>query len=347
MRRHAAVPSSAGRGSPASAVPALPAETLPTATLVWDGGQLPACERSELLRKNVSVYLGRDPFEDGAPLTIRIGVRRAPDAETLIADVSEVDDQGHSLGVRSVHGGESCETLDEPLTLVVALMLDEPLAVPERQLEVAPRPPQAPEQPAKPTADDAEDSDTVSNVSGSEAEETPPAHAFVSAGIGTSFGKLPFLNYGPQLQVVWKPRRFWGLELSGGALFGSRADLPGSGTIDFRLLELGGALCPLESLRDGILLRGCAGVAVGWLRAESHGLEPPHSRTEVVFSPEAHLQIAKNVGEILLFGGGVEVAFPIRPNQYVYRDAEGVRQQAFQMAIPSLSLELFVAGRLH
>ena len=323
-----------------------PVDALPSANLIWDGGQLPVCDRSTILRQNVGVYLGRDPFEDDAPLTIRVLLHRAPETGVVVADVSEVDDQGHVLGVRSVHGGASCETLDEPLTLVVALMLDSTPVAPQSQPEVVPQPPQPNERPTAPGADDALDSELTASASDSAAEEVQPAHAFVSAGIGTSFGKLPSFNFGPQLQLVFKPRRFWGLELSGGLLGGSSVELAGSGEIDFRLLELGAALCPLESLRDGLLLRGCGGLSVGWLRAESHDLEPPHQRTELFLSPELHLQVAQSIGKGFLLGGGVGASFPIRPNQYVYRDPEGIPHVAFQMSIPSVNVGLFIARHL-
>jgi len=322
----------------------VPADTLPAAALVWDGGQVPACDRSTLLRQNVSVYLGRDPFQDDAPLTIRVALRRASEADALIADVSEVDEQGHVLGVRSVRGSR-CETLDEPLTLVVALMLDETTSNSEPAREPAPPPPKPNERETEPAAEQSSDSELISPVAEDPSREMQPGHAFVSLGIGTSLGKLPFVNYGLQLQAVFKPRRFWGLEFSAGALGGSRVDLPSSGTINFLLLELGAALCPLESLHDGILLRGCGGLAVGWLRAESHDLVPTRRRTEVVLSPELHLQLAHSIGSNFLLGGGLGAAFPIRPNQYVYRDPDGVRRSAFQMSIPSFTLGLFLARR--
>jgi hypothetical protein len=322
-----------------------PVDTLPSAALIWDGGQLPACDRSTALRKNVGVYLGRDPFEDDAPLTIRVGLRRAPETGAVIADVSEVDGGGHVLGVRSVAGGASCETLDEPLTLVVALMLDGTHLPAERQTELPPQPPQPPQTRSDAAADDALDSDLASSAPDDPPEEVQPAHAFVSAGIGTTFGKVPFFSFGPQVQAVFKPRGFWGLELSAGILVGAHVELPGSGTIDFALLELGAAVCPLESLRDGLLLRACGGFSVGWLRAESHDLEPSHQRTEVVLSPELHLQVGESMGKGFLLGGGVGASFPIRPNQYTYRDPGGVQQIAFQMSVPSVNLGLFLARR--
>ena len=324
----------------------VPVDTPPSATLIWDGGQLPACDRSTALRQNVSVYLGRDPFEEDALLTIRVGVRRAAETGALVADVSEVDDQGHVLGVRSVPGGTSCETLDEPLTLVVALMLDDTPRTIDRRVELPPHPPEPQERRTDPGAEDPSEPDASSSVPDNPPEEVQPAHAFLSAGIGTTFGKLPFFNFGPQLQAVFKPPRFWGLELSAGALGGAPVELPGSGTMDFLLLEFGAALCPLESLRDGLLLRACGGLSVGWLRAQSHDLEPSRRRTEVVLSPELHLQVAESIGKGFLFGGGIGAAFPLRPNQYVYRDPDGVQQVAFQMSLPSVTLELFVAHLL-
>lgn len=326
-------------------MPPLPADSLPSAVLVWDGGQIPSCDRSAQLLSNVSVYLGRNAFEPDAPLTIRVGLRRSTDPQAVIADVSELDEGGTVLGVRTVAGG-SCEALDEPLTLVVALMLDAPPA------PAAPAPvatpaaqPDAPQENA-PDREPPEAQETEASAVDHEKPEPPESHAFVSAGLATSFGKLPFFDFGPELRLAYKPLRFWGLEVSGRLLFGSRQELPGTGAIDFGLAEVGAALCPLESFRNGLLLRGCGGIELGWLRAKSVDLEGGHQRTEVVYSPELHLQIAETIGEKFLFGGGVELAFPIRPNQYVYRDPEGVRQLAFQMSVPSLGLSLFLTRLL-
>lgn len=338
------------RGSAGHTVPALPADALPYATLVWDGTELPGCERSADLRHNVSVYLERDAFEDGAPLTIRITPRRAGTGE-VVAEVRQLDGEGHSLGVRNVSGGATCEGLDEPLTLVVALMLDAPPSQPPEaapsEREVSPAPPVSKhaEHIESPSSEQ-EDSGPIWLFPEHEATEAAPGHALVSLGLGTTLGQLPFLSYGPEVQVVLKPQHFWGLELSGAVLGGSSVELPISGEIGFRLIQAGGALCPLERIRDGLLLRGCGGMQVGWLRAESRGLEPSRVRHEVVFSPELHLQAAQGVGRGFFLGGGFGVLFPLRANQYTYRDPEGVRAVAFQMASPSLGLGLFVAREL-
>ncbi|HEX2671413.1 MAG TPA: hypothetical protein VHM25_11105 [Polyangiaceae bacterium] len=318
---------------PATAAP-------PVAVLVWDGGTVsPACDRSAELARNVAAYLGRDAFEPNAPLSIRIGLRRSPDDRALIADISKVGEDGKVIGVRSVSAGGSCETLDDPLTLVVALMLDAP---PEEPAPVAPVPTPEPLTAPEPT-----EHDPLERDPDPEETNTEPGFALISAGVGSSIGLLPFPNYGPRLQIELKPRRFWGISLSGLALFGSHTDLPGSGSIDFRSILAGAALCPLDTLRDRYWLAACGGVEVAWIEAEGSGLSPHRRKTDWTLSPSLQLQAARQVAGPLLLGGLLGVSFPISRNRYVYRDIGGSSHLAFEVASPALVLGVFAAFKLH
>jgi len=317
---------------PATAAP-------PVAVLVWDGGQVtPACDRSAELARNVAAYLGRDAFEADAPLSIRIGLRRGPDDRALIADISKVGEDGKVIGVRSVSAGGTCETLDDPLTLVVALMLD----APPEEAPPAPAPTAEPPVPPEPSQPDPLESDPSPEDTNSE-----PGFALISAGLGSSAGLLPFPNYGPRLQIELKPRRFWGISLSGLALVGSHTDLPGSGSIDFRLIQAGAALCPLDTLRDRNWFALCAGAEIAWIEADGSGLSPHRRRTDWTLSPSLQLQAARQVVGPLLLGGMLGVSFPISRNRYVYRDIDGSSHLAFEVASPALVLGVFAAFKLH
>lgn len=323
-----------------SAVPALAADALPTAVLVWESGQVnPACNRSDELERNVAAYLGRDAFEASAPITIRVSLRRGPALPVIVADISKIGEDGKVVGVRSVSGGASCESLDDALTLVVALMLEAPPEEPVPASAEAPVP-SAPPEPAQP--------EPAANEPALEAEEPPPPPGFlvVSAGVGSALGLLPFPNVGPRLQIDLKPRRFWGIALAGQALLGSRSELPGSGAIGYRLLQTSAALCPADSMSDSGWFSACAGLELAWLEAEGSELAPHRRKTHLLVSPALRLQVAKRVAGPLLLGGSLQVSFPISRNRYTYRDEQGARQLAFEVASPSLMLGVFAAFRL-
>lgn len=319
-------------------VPAV--DALPAAVLIWDGGQVtPACERSVELERNVAAYLGREAFEPNAPLTIRVSLQRGQDGRTIVADVSKIGEDGKIVGIRSVSGGPTCETLDDPLTLVVALMLDAPPEEPQPAAAPTPEPSAPPE--ALPEAISRDPDPTVDD------RDSAPGFAVISAGIGSSIGLLPFPNYGPRLQVDLKPHRFWGLSLSGLALVGSHTELPGSGALDFRLIQLGGALCPLDTIRDRNWFAVCGGLEIAWLEAEGSGLSPHRRKTDWMLSPSLHAQAARELGGAVLVGGSLGVSFPMSRNRYVYRDSTGSSHLAFEVASPALVLGVFAALRLH
>ena len=318
----------------------LAAAQLPVAVLVWDGGQVtPRCDRSAELERNVAAYLGREAFEANAALTIRIGLRRGADDRAIIADISKIGEDGKVVGTRTVSGGTSCETLDDPLTLVVALMLDAPPEEPQP----APPPPPVPLVPPESSEPDPIPHDP----SPEDMDQTTPGFVLLSAGVGSSVGLLPFPNFGPRLQVDLKPRRFWGISIDGLALLGSHTDLPGSGAIDFRLIQAGAALCPLDTIGDRNWLAICGGLEVVWLEAEGSGLSPHRRKSDWTLSPSLRLQAARQLLGPVLLGGSLGVSFPISRNRYVYRDVAGSSQLAFEVASPVLVLGVFAAVRLH
>ena len=319
-------------------VPVLAVAALPVAVLVWDGGQvIPACDRSAELERNVASYLGRDAFESAAPLTIRVALRRGPDDRAIVADVSKTGEDGKVIGVRTVSGGTTCETLDDPLTLVVALMLDAP---PEEQ---TPAPAPTPEPPAPP---DSEEPEPISFEPSAEDANREPGFALLSAGAGSTIGLLPFPNVGPHLQMDLKPRHFWGISMGGSALLGSHTDLPNSGALDFRLIQAGAALCPLDTLSERDWFAVCGGLDVAWLEAEGSGLSPHRRRNDWTLSPTLRMQAARQLVGPILLGGALGVSFPISRNRYLYRDVAGDSHLAFEVASPALVLGVFAALRL-
>jgi hypothetical protein len=237
-----------------------------------------------------------------------------------------------------VSGGSNCETLDEPLTLVVALMLDTPPEEPRPAATPSPDPVTQPE---------VSEPEPITSDPIPEESPPPPGFALLSAGMGSSVGLLPFPNFGPRLQFHLKPRRFWGLSIGALALLGSHTELPGSGALDFRLIQAGAALCPLDTIHDRTWFALCGGVELTWLEAEGSGLSPHREETDWALSPSLNLSAARQLVGPVSIGGSLGVSFPISRNRYVYRDSQNVGHLAFEVASPSLVLGVFAAFRLY
>ncbi|MEO6599853.1 MAG: hypothetical protein ABIQ16_08285, partial [Polyangiaceae bacterium] len=129
--------------------------------------------------------------------------------------------------------------------------------------------------------------------------------------------------------------------------FGSRIELPESGSIDFRMIQAGAALCPVDTVRDRLWLGVCAGLDLVWLEAKSRDLSPNRRRTEFVLTPTFRARVARQLGESpISVGGMLGASFPTVRNRYVYRDSAGMSQQAFEVATPALVFGAFVLFRL-
>ncbi|HYP90854.1 MAG TPA: hypothetical protein VEQ59_21955, partial [Polyangiaceae bacterium] len=128
-----------------------------TAVLVWDRGTLEAeCERGALVREGVETYLGRAVFTDSGGHIVRVKLARLEEQgkRRVVATVTQQDESGRAWGERTVTGDESCSSLDEQLTLVVALMVDAPTpAEPAVEPQSLPPPPPPPSDVPEPSGE--------------------------------------------------------------------------------------------------------------------------------------------------------------------------------------------------
>lgn len=118
------------------------ADDFPTVALSWVAPE--ECAPSAEIAAAVSTSLGRAAFTGAgtAELDIRVELVRAAEEGTFEAELLMRDATGRVLGRRALRSeGADCRTLDEPLTVVLAMMLNvrrADLDLPE------PAPPQAP-----------------------------------------------------------------------------------------------------------------------------------------------------------------------------------------------------------
>lgn len=318
-------------------------DPLAQAVLIWDQERLaPACDRSEAVKAGVEAYLGRPVFDGEPSLTIRVRVSRE-NGGAAVATVSQEDGSGRAWGERSVTG-KDCESLDEPLTLVVALMIDagstaaEPGASEPKNAE--PTRPTSPSRPPAPVVAPTNEG-PIETVPSLQRASYEPGHWAVYASAITTMGLLPDPGFGVALDARLKPGRFWGLSLDAALLAPDREPVD-SGRLEFRLAEAGLGLCPLQGISEAVWWSACGKVALARLQVRSVGLDGARSKTEWLAMPGLSVAGAWLPRGWLFVGAGLEGSFPVSADRYLYRDVLGTSHLAFQMSSFALTARLGV-----
>lgn len=306
---------------------------VPQAVLEWDRGALEAeCERAATVQAGVEAYLGRSVFARDGELVVQVRLSRVADAGStrVVANVTQRDASGKVWGERSVTGDSSCASLDEPLTLVVALMVDAP-AAPAEEPPAEPTPPEPAEtttEPAPPSAAGTGDIETAPSLA--RAESAPGHAAFLAFGVA-SMGALPATGTGGRALVSVKPRSFVGLGVDVTLLAPQRKAL-GSGSLEVSLLALSGSICPLQGVDGSTWYSACAGFGAARVRAKSRDLFDSRRSTQWIALPSLSARAAWLAAGSWLFGGGLDIAFPLSADRYVYRDPQGLTLPAHELA---------------
>ena len=193
----------------------------PLSVLQWDRGALEAeCDRSATVRAGVEAYLGRSVFGAEGSVVVRVRLSRVEEngRARVVATVTQETNDGRAWGEREVVGDSSCASLDEPLTLVVALLVDTPAPAPEP--EPAPNqvtPPPERSAPRTPAEDEpqAEDTGPIETAPSLEHVKAPGHVVLLAFGL-LSMGILPSSAAGGAALASVKPRGFWGLSVEAG-----------------------------------------------------------------------------------------------------------------------------------
>lgn len=310
--------------------------------LHWDRGALEIeCDRSAQVQAGVESYLGRSAFSKDAATAVRVRLSRVKEGgrARVVATVSQEDATGNAWGERLV-SAESCQGLDESLTLVVAMMVDARAAPPpemaaEKPAEPVPVPEPPPEAPA--AANDA--TGEILTAPSLERAMVAPAHSAFLALSWVSMGALPETALGASVLGSFKPRGFWGVGVELGALAPQRHAL-GQGSVEMSLLFARGSLCPLQGHDAQTWWSGCANLGAARVQVRSRDLLEAQSRADWILLPSLSVRAAWRPTATLLLGAGLDAAAPALQHRYVYRDPEGIRQLAFEMNSVVLSANL-------
>ena len=307
----------AGALTLASAVGAVPARARAQARLDW---QVPAgtdCIDGARVATAVSAMLGRDVFTSTATAERAVQGRfeRTPDGG-WIAVVTLLRRDGEVIGTRRVATADpACSALDEPLGLVIALLVDAPA---ERTVRVPPRP------------------------------ATPPSpaarFAVLLEGRGSS-GLVGPVGAGAELTVSleWPVRL--AVELSAGATYGEPSIT--EGTAELLAIEATLGACGVP-LRGPFRLRLCAGGRGGALRATARGFDTtsPETRPLATVSIWGRFtaELGGGLGLTLTAGAGV----PLVRDRFLYADPAGTTHELYHPspvhALLGLGLEYAPGG---
>ncbi|RYZ03808.1 MAG: hypothetical protein EOO73_26610 [Myxococcales bacterium] len=296
------------------------------AVLMWDRGSLEVgCERGAQVRQGVETYLGEKVFGERGDVIVRVALSRVQDRgkRRVEARVSQEDAQGRTWGERRVTG-DDCASLDEQLTLVIALMVD----APEPPAPSAPLEPPLPPPPPEPPPPEA--SGEILTAPSLERAPPSPAHATLLGFGAVALGATPEVAFGGGLAATFKPRGFWGLGLDA-AVFAPRRQTLEGGSLEVSVLLAGASLCPWQGIDGAAWWSVCGSFHVARLRARSRGLVGARRDSQMVALPGLAVRGGRIFGQRYLLAGGVQLSFPVSPDRYAYRDVSGERQLAFEV----------------
>ncbi len=281
----------------------------PVVTLEWVGpGPELSCLGEEGLAREVEEYLGRDAFATGpAELAVRVNVERQPDCHWR-AVIEVRDASGAVLGSRSlVSSDELCSSLNEPLTLAVALMVGS---------EPEPSEPEPKHQP-EPEPEPERDPDVVAPRPRPVGEQHTLGLSVEAAAI-LQGGLLPAPSFGLEIGLGFEFTSFLVARASGVGFLPARAELAGSASASLGLLYADLTLCPRLTLTSRWQLEACGGVALGALSAESHGLEGARSTTRRFLGATLDLRANFRLGRRWAVFGSLGGVIPVHPDHFVY-----------------------------
>jgi hypothetical protein len=328
----------------------LRADTDRSASLSWvalPGAE--SCAGASLLAREVERRLHRHALFSVAEADVSIEgrVEPLPGSAGWRAVVQLRDRGGALLGSRSLDGsGPSCDELRKAVALAIALMIDpdallhsptslpEPVAATPPPVPALPPPVLVPVPPSAPAPPPAPASPEPARAPGEE-------HLRLTAAAELGFGVLPTTAIGARAGVAVKPRRFWEVEIYGGAWASQTVStLPGTST-DFSFIFGGLAVCPFAlGARGGFEGAACAAAEVGSLASASSGFATSHAITrptsDLVASARALVPLALRVALEARAEGGLAVL----RNAYVYLDSANAQQSVFDRPLFNARLAL-------
>ncbi|HXU02583.1 MAG TPA: hypothetical protein VN903_16575 [Polyangia bacterium] len=279
-----------------------------TAKLTYTrGAGASECPDVDVIRAGVAARLGYEPFDDSAALAVTTTVIRT--GRTLEARIEIAGADGKSAAERKLVSRESdCQELASAIELAISIAID-PLAG-SRPRPAAPPPPSPPPPPPAPLPPQV----IVVREPAAPPALPPPAPRVpivfqVRLGGLGAVGSEPAAAVGGSVQASARRGSFsLGLEGRGDLASTTALQLNGVAVGDMETSLLMGALVPCASRW---VLEGCALLAVGSIRASSHGLDMPQQVSAPFLAVGARVGVELPLGGILSAGVHADLLAPL------------------------------------
>jgi hypothetical protein len=318
----------------------------PTYALSWVyGAEAHDCIRPQELARAVERRLGRAAIASMADATFVIDGRIERVDGDLAATIVLRAADGDVLGERRVTSRESdCHTLDRPLSLVVALIIDPDAARESSSIVDAP--------PARETEDDASSQTHAKNASssvddasavqapssaprkeGAQAARAEPMPSNVGSEVaaGVAVGKLPTMAPGVETAARIAISGNWTARLGVALWMPERAEISGHAEGAWlTLVALNVEGCRTERLSSILALRACAGAEPGMLVGQGSGLDVEQRRIRPAVDAVVDGWMAIRAGPSIWMTFGAKLDVPFVRDEFVAVLADGARAPVFR-----------------
>ena len=297
-----------------------------------------SCIVGGTLARGAEALLGRSAWVAPSAADVQIEGYVEKSAAGWHAHLVLVDAKGVVLGQRDVANEESaCASLDQPLTLMLALILDP-------RLLIASEPGAAPS-PPPPVA-------TPVALAPAPPITTPPAaskaddvwRGEAQLGFAVAGGLLPGIATGLSLNQGLRAGSSW-IEV-GGTLFAPRQSDVGAGKgATFSLLALTGRFCPFAVQDAGFLVLTCGGIGTGLLVVQGFGFDQSERGQRPVLWGSLSLEGSARIAGRLWAGARLSGVLPVLREQFVFKAASAGEIDVFRMNAVAGTAELTIGIR--
>ena len=241
------------------------------------------------------------------------------------ATISLAGEGGRLLGTRElVRDAVSCRELDEPLALVIAVMIDPDAAL-------RPPPPPAPVPPAPVVAPPVIVQRELIPIPYVAPPRLTPWRAGLDLGATFALGLLPNPGAGIALRGRITPPRWPTFELGGAIWAANQAESGGIGA-KFSLVEGFLSVCPLATSTLGFELGACLGARVGAIRAGGFGFDLTQEQERPTFAGSLEGRVRRRIVGPLVVSISPGLLVPFVRDRFFYSEASGQKLEVFRMS---------------
>ncbi len=314
-----------------AAEPSARADAKPSYELAWSGpDEKDGCLGVPGLSRAMNEYLGRSAFvAANGERILSISMERLPEND-YVAKLQLLDRRsGQLLGERELTSpAPLCASLDEPLSLAVALMIDDELTY-----AVEPAPPTASTATPQKTPPDREPApEEEPSPTATETEEpSEPLRVELGAAFATVAGALPEVRPGLALEAELRLPSAWGFLLQGGGFLPATEQLAGRASAEFGLFHAQLSVCRGTQPSPRWHLGLCVGILGLAQTVRTQGFTEDESKVRFALGTTARLRAHTQMSSRVSARLELAALAPAERDRFVYR-LDGERQELHRMS---------------